>query len=225
MENLLLEGVVGSRAYGLATADSDTDYAGVYVEPTRRLLGLHPPTQRSRTGRAEADAVYHEVGKAMGLMLSCNPTAYELLWLDDYTATTGLGREMVALRTCFASAPRVRRAYFGYACAQARDLQRNPHPAHTRRAKQARHTMRLLWQGYRLYTTGFLPVRLADPQRFHDFGARVAAEGAEPVQALLADYETAFDAATPALPEDPDEQCIDDLLQRIRQEYLDREAQ
>ncbi|MEU6559650.1 nucleotidyltransferase domain-containing protein [Nocardia nova] len=224
MENLLLEGVVGSQAYGLATADSDTDYAGIYVEPTRRLLGLHPPTRRSRTGRGEADAIYHEVGKAMGLMLSCNPTAYELLWLDDYTAITGLGRELVELRGCFASAQRVRRAYFGYAVTQAGDLERAPHPSAARRAKQARHTMRLLWQGHQLYTTGFLPIRLPDPQRFHDFGALAATEGTEPVRELLAEYETAFDSATPALPEEPDEQPIDDLLQRIRQAYLDREA-
>ncbi|MEV5646918.1 nucleotidyltransferase domain-containing protein [Nocardia sp. NPDC052254] len=223
MQNLLLEGVVGSRAYGLATADSDTDYAGIYVEPTRRLLGLHPPTRSSRTGRGGADAVYHEVAKAMELMLSCNPTVYELLWLNDYLALTELGRELVALRQCFASAPRVRRAYVGYASAQVRDLRRSPHPSAMRRAKQARHSMRLLWQGYQLYTTAVLPIRLPDPDRVHDFGEHAAAEGADPVRALLAEYETAFDTATTALPGEPDEQPIDDLLQRIRQVYLDRE--
>ncbi len=194
------------------------------MEPTRRLLGLHPPTQLSRIGRDGADAVYHEVGKAMGLMLSGNPTAYELLWLDGYTAVTDFGRELVALRECFASAPRVRRAYFGYAHAQARDLQRTPHPSATRRAKQARHSMRLLWQGYQLYTTGFLPIRLPDPERFRAFGERAAIEGAEPVRALLAEFETAFDSATAALPDEPDEQPIDDLLQRIRRGHLELEA-
>ncbi|MBF6449123.1 nucleotidyltransferase domain-containing protein [Nocardia elegans] len=224
VKNLLLEGVVGSQAYGLATETSDTDYAGVYAEPTSALLGLHPPARASRTGRGGDDAVYHEIGKAMALMLSCNPTAYELLWLDTYTVTTAFGRELVSLRGCFASARRVRRAYVGYAAAQLRDLEQRPHPSPDRRAKQARHTLRLLWQGHHLYTTGYLPIRVPDPERYLEFGHRAAAEGATPVRAVLAEYEAAFAEATSALRKEPDEAPIESLLQRIRRAYLNEET-
>lgn len=219
-----MEGVVGSQAYGLATATSDTDYAGIYAEPTRALLGLHPPARTSRTGRGGDDAVYHEIGKAMALMLSCNPTAYEVLWLDTYTVATPFGRELVSLRGCFASAGRVRRAYVGYAAAQLRDLEQRPHPSPDRRAKQARHTLRLLWQGYQLYATGFLPIRVPDPQRYLEFGQRAATDGATPVRAVLAEYEGAFEQTTSALRHEPDEEPIESLLQRIRRAYLDEET-
>ena len=219
---MLLEGVVGSRAYGLDTPFSDTDYAGIFVEPTQALIGLHPPARASRSGRAGADAIYHEIGKALALMLSGNPTASELLWLDAYTATSDFGLELVALRNCFTCAPRVRRAYFGYAGAQVRELERNPHPDAARRAKQARHSVRLLWQGHQLYTTGSLPLRVPDPQWYMDFGHRVATEGAAPARSVLAEYEARFASATTPLPDAPDEEPIEDLLQRVRYAYWQR---
>ncbi|MBF6347751.1 nucleotidyltransferase domain-containing protein [Nocardia flavorosea] len=222
-KDLLLEGVVGSTAYGLAGPASDIDYAGIYVEPTRNLLGLHPPSRQTRQGRDGADATYHEIGKAMRLMLSCNPTATEILWLDGYTAESAFGRELVGLRACFLSATRVRDAFFGYATSQFRRLAGPRPPASAaRRAKHARHTMRLLWQGYELYTTGRLPIRVPDPDRYHALGAAAAADpGAGSVHRLLADYEYRFDTAATALPPTPDEAPLDDFLHRVRRAHLD----
>lgn len=104
--SVILEGVVGSTAYGLNTPTSDIDYAGIYVEPTANLLGLHPPSREraTRKGRGGADATYHEVGKAMHLMLSCNPTATEIVWLDHHLLRTPSGEELVGLRHHFLSA-------------------------------------------------------------------------------------------------------------------------
>ncbi|MFC9896474.1 DNA polymerase beta superfamily protein [Nocardia sp. NPDC127579] len=227
MTDLLLEGVVGSHAYGLDTPASDIDYLGVYVEPTRTFLGLHPPTRDrgTRQGRDGADATYHEVGKAMALILSCNPTATEVLWLDKYTVATDFGMELVGLRSSFLSAARVRDAYFGYAMAQFRRmLHRREHEglADPRLAKHARHTMRLLWQGYQLYTTGFLPIRLPDPAPYFEFGRRLSTEaGADVAKALIAEYEQKFDTATTALPRRADEAPLEDFLQRVRRAHLD----
>ncbi|MGI5218595.1 nucleotidyltransferase domain-containing protein [Nocardia sp. CA-290969] len=223
--DVLLEGIVGSTAYGLAGPGSDIDYAGIYVEPTRNLLGLRPPQRQTRQGRDGADATYHEIGKAMRLMLSCNPTATEILWLDTYTADTGFGRELIALRGSFLSAQRVRDAFFGYATSQFRRLlarDGEPAAATARRAKHARHTLRLLWQGYELYTTGRLPIRVPDPERYHALGDAIADDpGAEAVRRLVAEYEHRFDTAVTVLPRTPDEAPLDDLLQRIRRAHLD----
>ncbi|MFI9508674.1 DNA polymerase beta superfamily protein [Nocardia sp. NPDC052566] len=224
--DLLLEGVVGSVAYGLDTPDSDVDYAGIYAEPTGLLLGLHPPVRERATkqGRDGSDATYHEIGKAMALMLSCNPTASDLLWLDKYTATSEFGAELVSLRHCFLSARRVRDAYFGYATSQFRRLLDRGEPQglpDKRRAKHARHTMRLLWQGLELYTTGTLPLRVPDAERYFEFGARVTATGGEQVaRALIEEYEAKFDSATTVLPTVPDEAPLEDFLQRLRRAKL-----
>lgn len=228
--DLVLEGVVGSHAYGLDTPQSDVDYLGVYVEPTRTFLGLHPPTRDrgTRHGRDGADATYHEVGKAMGLILSCNPTVTEILWLDNYTVATDFGTELVSLRSHFLSAPKVRHSYFGYAMAQFR---RMLHRRETlglddpRLAKHARHTMRLLYQGYELYTTGVLPVRLPDPEPYFEFGRQMMAESGEAAaKALITEYEQKFDTATSPLPKRPNEAPLEDFLQRVRRAHLDNRS-
>ncbi|AHH20819.1 nucleotidyltransferase-like protein [Nocardia nova SH22a] len=222
MDTLLLEGVVGSTAYGLDHADSDTDYAGIYLEPTERLLGLHPPSREraTRKGRGGADATYHELGKSMSLMLSCNPTATEILWLDNYTLTTEFGEELIGLRQGFLSAKRVRDAFFGYATSQFHrliDRGRFQGSLETRREKHARHTMRLLWQGYELYTTGVLPIRVPDPGPYFEFGQRIVGDPeAKAAQELITHYQLKFDAARTVLPDEPDEAPLEDFLQRVR---------
>lgn len=227
MNGVMLEGVVGSTAYGLATPSSDIDYAGIYVEPTANLLGLHPPSRERATkkGRSGADATYHEIGKSMALMLSCNPTAMEILWLESYTATTDFGLELIGLRDCFLSAKRVRDAFFGYGTAQLKRLTergRFQGSLETRREKHARHVMRLLAQGFELYTTGSLPIRVADPEVYHEFGRTCAQDPeAKAAVALVTEYSQKFDAARTVLPEHPDEAPLEDFLQRVRRAHLD----
>lgn len=227
MNGLMLEGVVGSTAYGLATPSSDIDYSGIYVEPTANLLGLHPPSRERATkkGRDGSDATYHEIGKAMSLMLGCNPTAMEILWLESYTATTDFGLELISLRDCFLSAGRVRDAFWGYATSQFHrllDRGRFQGSLETRREKHARHTRRLLWQGLELYTTGVLPIRVPDPEKYFEFGRAIRDDPeAKAAVDLLTEYQIRFDNASTVLPLHPDEAPLEDLLQRVRRAYLD----
>lgn len=86
---------------------------------------------------------------------------------------------MIALRSAFLSAQKVRDAYLGYAAQQFRKLiargddgRSCSHGAPGKAAKHARHLMRLVDQGLELYTTGSVTIRLADPQRYFDFGER-----------------------------------------------------
>ncbi|MBF6326551.1 nucleotidyltransferase domain-containing protein [Nocardia cyriacigeorgica] len=223
--NTILEGIVGSTAYGLNRPDSDIDYAGIYVEPASKFLGLHPIMRERATkkGRGDADATYHEIGKAMFLMLACNPTASEILWLDDYLTVTPFGEELIGLRSHFLAAERVREAFLGYATSQFRRLLergRFQGSLETRREKHARHTMRLLWQGYELYTTGVLPIRVPDPEPYFEFGRQVVDDPeAECARALIVEYETKFDQARTVLPAEPNEAPLEDFLQRVRRAY------
>ncbi|MFD0364789.1 hypothetical protein ACFQZZ_25400 [Nocardia sp. GCM10030253] len=125
----------------------------------------------------------------------------------------------MSLRSNFLSAKRVRDAYFGYATSQFRRLLergRFPDVPDNRREKHARHTMRLLWQGHTLYTTG------PDPAPYFEFGQRIMSEpDAASAKALIALYETKFDQARTVLPAEANEGPLEDLLQRIRHRYLD----
>ena len=121
--NILLSGVVGSTAYGLASAGSDVDRLGMFAAPTESLLGLRQPKESHVT--TGPDKTLHEAGKWCRLALAGNPTVTELVWLPDdlYEIRTGLGDELVGIRTAFLSAGRVRDAYLGYATQQFRKLE------------------------------------------------------------------------------------------------------
>ncbi|MEU0117633.1 nucleotidyltransferase domain-containing protein [Streptomyces bobili] len=223
VQNILLSGVVGSTAYGLAHAGSDVDRLGLFAAPTEELHGLHPPKE-SHVSTAP-DRTLHEAAKWCRLALGGNPTVTELVWLpaELYEVRTPLGDELVDIRTTFLSSRRVRDAYLGYATQQFRRLLgrgEGSASADTRKrtAKHARHLKRLCGQGYELYTTGELSIRVDDPESFHRFGEQVA-DDPDTALPLLRRYETAFEGARSVLPEQPDERAADAWLRKVRRHF------
>jgi len=216
---VLLSGIVGSTAYGLAGPDSDVDRLGMYAAPTLSLLGLH--TARDSHVTSSPDVTFHEAAKLARLVLGGNPTASELLWLPDdlYELRTPLGDEAIGLRTAFLSARRVHDAYLGYATQQFRKLlSRDPTWTHRKIAKHARHLMRLVDQGHELYTTGNVTIRLRDPERYHAFGEQVAADP-ETARPFMAAAEERFATARSVLPTEPDSAAAEDWLLRVRKAF------
>ncbi|MEY9926718.1 putative nucleotidyltransferase [Catenulispora sp. GP43] len=216
---VLLSGIVGSTAYGLAGPDSDVDRLGMFAAPTLSLLGLHTPRDSHVT--TSPDVTFHEAAKLARLALGGNPTASELLWLPDdlYERRTPLGDEAISLRTAFLSAPRVHDAYLGYATQQFRKLlSRDPSWTHRKIAKHARHLMRLVNQGHELYTTGHVTIRLPDPERYHAFGESVAADP-DAARPFMADAEERFATARTVLPREPESAAAEDWLLRVRKAF------
>lgn len=221
--NLLLSGIVGSTAYGLARPGSDVDRLGVFAVPTVQLHGLRAPKDSHVTH--QPDQTLHEAAKWCRLALQGNPTVLEVVWLphDLYEVRTPLGDDLIAIRTSFLSAPRVRAAYLGYAEQQFRRLVARgdgSFSADTRRrtAKHARHLRRLCEQGLQLYTTGRLDVRVSDPDAYFDFGEAVVADP-DHARPYLVHIEEAFDATTSPLPDQPDEAPVEEWLQRVRAHF------
>lgn len=73
---ILLEAVSGSRAYGLATPESDTDIKGVFYLPKSMFYGMEYIPQISNETN---DIVYYELGRFIELLLQSNPNTLELL--------------------------------------------------------------------------------------------------------------------------------------------------
>lgn len=217
--NVLLQGVVGSTAYGLANADSDIDRLGMYAAPTADFHGLHLPIDKAATRVGhDPDTTHHEARKYCTLALGGNPTVSELMWLDGYEIQTDLGAELVAIRGAFLSAKKIRDAYFGYATSQLHRLVSTGQfqsKMRQRESKHGRHLLRLLDQGLALYSTGHLPIRVEDPQRYIDFGERCAGNP-DAARPALAEAEAAFDAARSPLPDRPDEAAVERWLRRVR---------
>jgi hypothetical protein len=224
-DGIVLEGVVGSRAYGLAHQGSDEDRLGVFLAPSAEFFGLDDVGETLKN--PWADEVLHEVGKTCRLLLKANPTVTELLWLDDpdYLTRTAVGEELIGLRRSFLSAPYCRNAYLGYAAGQFSKLKDRGDGSFSadlrhRTAKHARHLARLLICGFSLWSTGLLTVRVEDPQWFRDFGEQVADGDLQAAEDLLGNYENLFDETPTPLPAEPDRDRVDTWLRDVRRRAL-----
>lgn len=229
MPTTLLIGVVGSTAYGLATAHSDEDRLGVYLADPEDVFGLHGPQvltgSRVTTG---PDVTLHELYKFATLALKGNPTVSELLWLDRYTVRTEAGDALIALRDAFVSTEAVRKSYGGYALQQARKLL-SRHEAGKggfssdvarRTAKHARHCLRLIRQAHGLLSTGHLTIDVT-PLRDELFAAgELAAADPAAFAALFEQELAALNAVPSVLPDRPDTARVERLLVELRRSAL-----
>jgi predicted nucleotidyltransferase len=218
VRHILLSGIVGSTAYGLAGPHSDVDRLGVFAAPTAALLGLTTPPETYVS--SQPDVTLHEARKYCRLALAGNPTVGELMWLpaDLYETTTPLGEALIERRAAFLSAKRIRDAYLGYATQQFKRLEHKAadNGVDKRTAKHARHLYRLCFQGFELYSTGHLPIRLEDPETFTRFGEEVAAGDIDQAKRMLARYERLFDETKTRLPEEPDSRAVEEWLRNVR---------
>jgi predicted nucleotidyltransferase len=221
--NILLSGVVGSTAYGLAGPDSDVDRLGLFAYNTLDLLGLD--ALQDSIVEHEPDVTMHEALKYVRLALKCNPTVLELMFLPEYEQMSRMGQELLFIRDRFLSARLVRDAYLGYATQQFTRLKNrggtsfdSDIPAR-RVAKHARHLMRLCYQGFHLYATGELVIRLEHPETFREFGEAVAEGNIGVAEELIASYETLFDMTPTVLPDGPDRDAVERWLKDVRLHY------
>jgi predicted nucleotidyltransferase len=133
--------VMGSRAFGLATEDSDTDRRGVFLAPTPLLRRFgKPPTHVE--GPAE-EQVGWELERFCELAPRANPDILECLRspLVEYADATG--RELLELRGAFLSG-RVHESFTRYALGQRRKLEADVRVHGAPRWKHATHLLRLL---------------------------------------------------------------------------------
>lgn len=212
MNNDILLGVVGSHAYGLNTPESDVDRMGIFVSPSSHIAGLDwtPKDETvSISGPEDDDFASHEVRKFLRLALKSNPTVSELLWIDDYEMSTWEGRMVVESRQEFLSYNHVKNAYFGYAKAQLDKFH-----THDFKVKHARHTLRLLRQGYSALTTGEIMVKVENPQEYFDLNDMTS--GAI-LELLGKEFLRYTENAEPSpLPDEPNVDAAREILTTIR---------
>lgn len=221
-DNIILEGITGSRAYGLDTEHSDTDIKGVYLLPTKTILSIGFDTQHTTKDHVDPDWVYHEVGKFMKLVMSGNPTVTELLYLDDYTYLSPIGKLLIENRDAFLSTKSIMDAYRGYAFSQAKRLNNRTEQGldgydsalKNRFAKHTRHCFRLLMQARQLLETGTLDVKVTQEQREYLFA--MGEKSADEVVSEFMRQDSEFDTIKSALPDKLDVKKLNDLLYKIR---------
>lgn len=204
----ILEAIVGSQAYGLATPTSDEDRLGVFLAPSQAFWGMGEVKETTVEKAPLPDRTMHELGKFCRLALKGNPTVNELLWLDpeQYVTRTREGQELIDLREAFLS-QRTLHAYFGYIVGQIDRFEREGEV----NRKLVRHAMRLTLQLGDLLDFGTITPRLADYQIKL---VRAAEEDPDLVKGALRSVEKA--PTNGGLPAEPDYDLVQDWLLQKR---------
>lgn len=99
---VVLESIVGSRAWGLADESSDTDVRGVFALPLPWWNRLVDPP-RDLVG-ADSASTYWELGKTVRQALRADPNTLEMLFVPSVRALDPIGDALLAARDAFVSA-------------------------------------------------------------------------------------------------------------------------
>ena len=100
-EHLIYRCILGSRAYGLDNASSDTDWRGIYVAPAEMQWSLYGAPEQ--VDRQETQENYWEIQRFLVLALKANPNILECLYTPLVELATPLAEELLAIRARFLS--------------------------------------------------------------------------------------------------------------------------
>ena len=158
-EYVIYRCVVGSRAYGLGNATSDTDRRGIYLPPAVLHWSLYGAPEQLE--HKETEECYWELQKFLILALKANPNVLECLYTPLVETMTPLAEELLARRTIFLS-KLVYQTYNGYVLSQFKKLEQDLRTRGHVRWKHAMHLIRLLLSGITVLREGVVPVCVAE---------------------------------------------------------------
>ncbi len=211
--------VVGSRAFGLDHAASDTDRRGIYLPPADRHWSLYGvPEQLENEATQEA---YWELQKFLVMALKANPNVLECLWSPLVETQTPLAEELLAMREVFLS-QLVYQTFNGYVMSQFKKLNADLRLHGAPKWKHVMHLLRLLHSGITVLSEGYVPVRV-EQQREQLLAIRRGEIAWSEVEAWRQALHQQFDAAfrSTKLPPRPDYERVNQFLLKARRAALD----
>ena len=217
-QHVILKCVIGSRAYGLDHAESDTDYRGVYLPPAElewSLFGVPEQIEEDAT-----QETYWELQKFLVLALKANPNVLECLYTPLVEHATPLARELLDMRQAFLS-KLVYQTYNGYVMSQFKKISGDLRNKGAVKWKHVMHLVRLLLSGVTALREGVVPVRVEE-HRERLLAIRAGALPWEEVDAWRIHLHQAFDSAfaTSTLPDRPDYARVNAFLIKARREMV-----
>lgn len=165
----ILRVLVGSRAHGLETEDSDFDYRGVFVVPTSDLLKLGSRPKETNWVEGDVDSSTYELGHFLQMATKSNPSVLEV-FKAPYLVVSDVGEydgKFIqgghALRALFPkvwSSRGVYDAFRGYSHNQQTKFLSDKIEFTARRWKYAVAKLRVLLQGIELLHHGDFEVKI-----------------------------------------------------------------
>ncbi len=206
--------VIGSRAYGLDTNDSDVDRRGIYLPPAGMHWSLYGVPEQLEN--EENQECYWELQKFIRLALKSNPNILECLYTPLVETATPLARELLDMREKFLSRL-VYQTYNGYVSSQFKKMTRHIENQGKVKWKHAMHLIRLLISGITVLKEAHVPVRVEE-HRERLLAIRNAEVPFDEVNTWRIELHKEFDKAyeNTKLPERPDYAAANEFLVKAR---------
>lgn len=220
-ERVIFRCIVGSRAFGLETQQSDTDRRGIYLAAAERHWSLYGvPEQLENDVTQEA---YWELQKFLVMALKANPNVLECLYSPFIEWQTPLATELLAMKECFLS-QLVYQTFNGYVMSQFKKLAGDLRNRGQIKWKHVMHLLRLLWSGITVLESGYVPVRV-EQHREALLAIKRGEWSWDDVERWRAALHQQFSAAIgkTKLPERPDYERVNAFLIKARRAALSHE--
>lgn len=221
----ILKVLVGSQAHGLADANSDYDYRGVYVVPTKQILSLGYNYKGSHWLEGEKeDQTAYEIGHFLQLATKCNPSILEVMvgpmvienkrLLNRYEQ---LGQELRALFPYCWNPQDAFNAFCGYSHNQQKKMLDN----HLDRwHKYGSAYLRVLANLCDLLETGIFSLEIKDPVlKINLIAIRKKEYSIGQIVDLTSQYKKRAERLLGICTHKPDLGKVNEFLLKIRQEF------
>lgn len=210
--------VIGSRAYGLDHADSDTDRRGIYLPPAELHWSLYGVPEQLEN--PENQDCYWELQKFLVMALKANPNILECLYSPLVEHATPLAQELLAMREIFLSRI-VYQTYNGYVLSQFKKLGQDLRTKGEVKWKHVMHLIRLLLAGITVLKDGYVPVRV-EKHRDDLLAIRYGQRKWEDIDRWRLSLHQEFDALSEStkLPDRPNYEKANDFLIKARRSVV-----
>jgi uncharacterized protein len=215
---IIYDCIVGSRAYGLDTDESDTDRRGIYLPPADLHWSIRGVPEQIVID--ENQTTYWELQKFIRLALKANPTVLECLFTPLVEHASPIAQELREHRSIFLS-QRVYFSYNNYVLSQFHKQSNRLEAGKTNKPKHAMHLIRLMLAGIGIMRDNRLTVRV-DKHRDELLAIRRGEMTWQEVNdwrmKLHEEFEALFNEEL--LPQQPDYEAANDILLRARRSMV-----
>jgi uncharacterized protein len=149
--------IIGSRAFGLETDESDTDLRGIYLAPATLQWSLYGAPEQFEDNLTQS--CYWELQKFLVMALKANPNILECLYSPLVEKLSPVGELLLAMRDRFLS-QLIFQTFNGYALSQFKKIEQDRRNHGSVRWKHAMHLLRLLMTGAATLREGRVPVHV-----------------------------------------------------------------
>ncbi|MEZ2239359.1 DNA polymerase beta superfamily protein [Microcoleus sp.] len=218
-DSVIYRCIVGSKAYGLDNAQSDTDRRGIYQPPAKLHWSLYGIPEQLEN--KQNDECYWELQKFLIVALKGNPNVLECLYTPLVETLSPVAAELLEIREIFLS-KLVYQTYNGYVLSQFKKMEQDLRNSGEIRWKHAMHLIRLLLSGITVLKEGFVPVRV-DDYRSQLLSIRNQEVPWDEVNRWRLDLHREFDRAfgSTRLPERPNYEKANQFLIKARRSAIE----